>query len=243
MSEDAFETPRCVCCGTNELGSVLSVCPNPTHTCCQNCWLAFLPDKICHFQAGCPKSDCLEIIDESIVECFGVMLEEFASRKPEYASFHLARQFTIEDHFETNPSEIIDKTLYLGNEANAVNANNLQALGITHVVNMAIQSKKYHEGQFTYMHVRIYDVPEAELPILQCLQFISDAIAGGGRVLVHCLEGRSRSASIVIAYLMHSQKLSYQDALALVRSKRPIAEPNEGFAEQLRRFQQAGASI
>ena len=43
-----------------------------------------------------------------------------------------------------------------------------------------------------------------------------------------------RSASAVIAYRMHRDGLSYDDALATVRTVRPSARPNEGFVKQLR---------
>ena len=48
-----------------------------------------------------------------------------------------------------------------------------------------------------------------------------------------------RSASAVIAYLMHRRSFGYDDALAAVRTVRPSARPNEGFVKQLRDFEAA----
>ena len=53
-----------------------------------------------------------------------------------------------------------------------------------------------------------------------------------GKILVHCREGRSRSASLVLAYLMKERHLTLQDATRTVRFKREIC-PNEGFLQQL----------
>ncbi|PSN61818.1 phosphatases II [Corynespora cassiicola Philippines] len=53
------------------------------------------------------------------------------------------------------------------------------------------------------------------------------------RVLVHCLQGISRSGSIVVAYMMRQLCLDYPTALALVRRHRDVITPNDGFAEQL----------
>ena len=79
--------------------------------------------------------------------------------------------------------------------------------------------------------------------------FIDDALSGRGkteggpeqvlrrpgRVLVHCNAGVSRSSSIVIHYLLtHGLVDSYDNALAVVRKVRPVAQPNEGFEAQLR---------
>jgi hypothetical protein len=48
-------------------------------------------------------------------------------------------------------------------------------------------------------------------------------------VLVHCAMGRSRSASTLILYLMRSRGLPLAAALAVVKSRRPMAHPNAGF--------------
>ena len=55
-----------------------------------------------------------------------------------------------------------------------------------------------------------------------------------GTVLVHCAAGISRSASVVVAFLMWRQGLSYEAALARVRDKRPFVLPNRGFRLQVR---------
>lgn len=54
----------------------------------------------------------------------------------------------------------------------------------------------------------------------------------GGRVLVHCVAGVSRSATMVVGYLMHSTGASLNEAMRFVRKRRFI-EPNEGFMMQL----------
>ncbi|XP_065314034.1 uncharacterized protein LOC135923291 [Gordionus sp. m RMFG-2023] len=60
---------------------------------------------------------------------------------------------------------------------------------------------------------------------------------GNHNILVHCKMGISRSASVVIAYVMKSQRLSYDIALSLVRSKRPCVQPNPNFERQLLTYQ------
>jgi protein-tyrosine phosphatase len=58
-----------------------------------------------------------------------------------------------------------------------------------------------------------------------------------GNGLIHCREGRSRSATILIAYIMKYYNKSYDDALEYVRSKRSVVKPNPGFERQLRMMQ------
>ena len=43
----------------------------------------------------------------------------------------------------------------------------------------------------------------------ECLNFIR----GNDKILVHCMVGSSRSATIAIAYLMWSQRITYEQAL------------------------------
>jgi len=54
------------------------------------------------------------------------------------------------------------------------------------------------------------------------LDFIDNALNGGGSVLVHCAQGKSRSASVVIAYMMRKHNWQFSDALQYVKQKRPV---------------------
>ena len=66
----------------------------------------------------------------------------------------------------------------------------------------------------------------------ESVKFIDEAIDSGGKVLVHCLAGISRSATIAIAYIMLRHNQSVEEAVEEVRKNR-IIHPNEGFLKQL----------
>jgi hypothetical protein len=72
----------------------------------------------------------------------------------------------------------------------------------------------------------------------RCCAFIDDARRDGGTVLVHCVAGRSRSAAVCCAYLMHqaAAPLSVAQALHHVCECRPWVEPNSAFLAQLEQF-------
>ena len=53
-----------------------------------------------------------------------------------------------------------------------------------------------------------------------------------GRVYVHCQSGVSRSASIVLAFLMMKRSMDVLEAVKTVRGRREIF-PNDGFLKQL----------
>merc|ERR1711972_941019 len=64
-----------------------------------------------------------------------------------------------------------------------------------------------------------------------------------GALLVHCAMGKPRSASIVIAYIMREEGLSYEDALAAVQSIRRVVQPNTGFSHQLQWYGDNGCPV
>lgn len=62
-----------------------------------------------------------------------------------------------------------------------------------------------------------------------CFAFIDEARSAGGRVLVHCTQGVSRSATITIAYCMWKLGLSYDEIFDQVKKIRHVVSPNVGF--------------
>ncbi|KHN78638.1 Dual specificity protein phosphatase 14 [Toxocara canis] len=72
---------------------------------------------------------------------------------------------------------------------------------------------------------------------VQCDQ-IQEVISQGGNVLVHCVAGVSRSASICLAFLVKCRHMSLRDAYHHMASKRPLVRPNLGFWRQLISFEQ-----
>jgi protein-tyrosine phosphatase len=54
--------------------------------------------------------------------------------------------------------------------------------------------------------------------------------------MVHCLAGVSRSVSLSIAFLIKHKGMAYKEAYALIKGRRKIIHPNDGFIEQLKKF-------
>ena len=55
-------------------------------------------------------------------------------------------------------------------------------------------------------------------------------------ILVHCYMGSSRSASIILAYLIKYYHLTLEDALKLLKEKRPVVNINVDFWKDLEIF-------
>lgn len=87
--------------------------------------------------------------------------------------------------------------------------------------------------------IRLPDDEEANISteFEKALAFIEEARASGEHILVHCYAGVSRSATIVLAYLMKTFHIDVHTALAYVKGRRPVTWPNCGFVEQLLTYQ------
>ena len=68
----------------------------------------------------------------------------------------------------------------------------------------------------------------------ECIEFIEKA----DKIFIHCMCGVSRSATIVIAYLLWKTHCSYFDAYFFVKNRRPFIDPNDGFIKQLKIFEE-----
>ncbi|NXG71700.1 DS13B phosphatase, partial [Baryphthengus martii] len=133
--------------------------------------------------------------------------------------------------------------VYLGDAWAARSKTTLQSLNITHILNAAdgpysinTGAKYYKDLQIEYYGVEAFDDPSFDLSVFfyDAANFIGKALnTSGGKVFVHCAMGVSRSASLVLAFLMIHENMTLVDALKTVSSHRDIC-PNSGFLSQLR---------
>lgn len=86
-------------------------------------------------------------------------------------------------------------------------------------------------NEIKYKVLNVMDVPWENLikHFTDTNRFIKNALSCGGVVFVHCYGGVSRSATLVIAYLMQQYQMSMFEAMSYVKSKRSVIFPNPGF--------------
>ncbi|XP_030630723.1 dual specificity protein phosphatase 26 [Chanos chanos] len=132
--------------------------------------------------------------------------------------------------------------LFLGNMSIANDRYGLWKLGITHVLNAAHGrmhcqgSHEFYGSCIDYHGVPAEDSPAFDLSPYLCpsAEFIHNALTSpAGRILVHCAVGVSRSATLVLAYLMIYHNFPLLEAIKKVKENRWIF-PNRGFLKQLR---------
>lgn len=114
----------------------------------------------------------------------------------------------------------------------------IRAAGITHVLSVIDYDPLLKErfAHLQHFHIRADDDPNENLLrwFEQVLRYMDDALRDGkGGVFVHCAMGKSRSATLVVAYLMWKDGVGWRQALGQVCEGRPVCDPNLGFKEQL----------
>ncbi|GKV23025.1 hypothetical protein SLEP1_g32815 [Rubroshorea leprosula] len=130
----------------------------------------------------------------------------------------------------------IAEHIYLGSDAVAKNREILRQNGITHVLNcVGFVCPEYFKSDLVYKTLWLQDSPSEDITsiLYDVFDYFEDVREQGGRVLVHCYQGVSRSTSLVIAYLMWREGQSFEDAFQFVKAARGVTNPNMGFACQL----------
>ncbi|KAL0479436.1 dual specificity protein phosphatase 1B [Acrasis kona] len=130
--------------------------------------------------------------------------------------------------------------LFISSKDAAYDYESIKAHSISHILCVAPHlEKKFVDKDVIYHSEEILDVPWEDLSKYtnNCVEFIDKAIQSGGKVLVHCHAGISRSASICIIYMMTRNNLTYDEAYRLLKQSRCQIYPNKGFVKQLREYQ------
>uniref|UniRef100_A0A7E4V417 Protein-tyrosine-phosphatase n=1 Tax=Panagrellus redivivus TaxID=6233 RepID=A0A7E4V417_PANRE len=130
-------------------------------------------------------------------------------------------------------SEINDH-LYLSG-AGVLRPERLRQKNITCIVNATTEEPTAYLPGIDCVRIRIDDNPYSNLS--SYFDMVADKIKSvkdrGGRTLVHCVAGVSRSASLCIVYLVKYEKMTLRQAYHYVKSARAIIHPNVGFWKQM----------
>ncbi|CAF1127819.1 unnamed protein product [Adineta steineri] len=164
-----------------------------------------------------------------------------------YENFQLNYPYLCSDSIYYNESILlvwptyITSNLYLGSSM-CRNETIISLLKITHIMSFSdYQPRKIEMDNIKTIHWQISDSLSSNLldifplAVKWILKSIND---DKGIILVHCDQGVSRSASIIIAYLLTSDVnlCSVADAFNYVKSKRNVIRPNESFLKQLETY-------
>ena len=129
----------------------------------------------------------------------------------------------------------ITEKVYLGSLKAAENYEYLLNNKIFNILSLTPETPKFPSTKLNQKIINIDDFSNQNIIqyFYECIEFIEKS----NKVFVHCNKGISRSATIVIAYLMWKNHFNYIDSYFYVKNKRNFISPNEGFIQQLKIFE------
>tara|TARA_Y100000590_G_scaffold470102_1_gene661983 strand:- start:2185 stop:2820 length:636 start_codon:yes stop_codon:yes gene_type:complete len=140
-----------------------------------------------------------------------------------------------------NMTPIIDN-LYLGNACDASYYYKLKNSNIKSIINVTTEIPNYFKNDFEYFNISINDL-NSESFSNEVLNNVLDFIYNkqktnnnNNNILIHCYMGSSRSATIIVLYLMDKYKYTFEKALEFIKDKRDIVNINTQFIKNLKEF-------
>ncbi|KAL4447664.1 hypothetical protein ABPG75_004883 [Micractinium tetrahymenae] len=126
------------------------------------------------------------------------------------------------------PSEIVPGFLFLGSYDHASRQEILKTLGVGYILNTVPSCQALYKNSFIY-----HTVSGSPPPFDECYAFLDKVQRKEGRVLVHCMSGLSRSAAVVIYYLMRRNSWRLSEAYRWVKDRRPVIAITQDDAQRL----------
>ena len=106
---------------------------------------------------------------------------------------------------ETDDFNLVYPNIYIGNYSTSTNFELLKTLGITHIISAIPSFNPPFEDKFHYLHIEAYDDESQDISQYFEIsnEFINECLNQGGKVLIHCMVGRSRSVSLFLGFLIY----------------------------------------
>ena len=100
---------------------------------------------------------------------------------------------------------IMFPNVYVANYSTSTNLELLQDLGITHIITVIPSFNPPFLDKFKYLHIEAYDDEWQDMISFfkETNSFIENCLVNNGKVLIHCMVGRSRSMTIFLAFLIN----------------------------------------
>jgi protein-tyrosine phosphatase len=141
--------------------------------------------------------------------------------------------------FEAN--EVV-KNIYIGSINSVYDIKKLKEIGITHIISVIAGFIPPYPEDFEYLVINALDNLNTDLSknFETAIEFINQELDEvenkEKKVLIHCQAGRSRSATILAAYIIKTFGMDVKNTLELLTSKRDIIKPNDSFLIQLQKY-------
>ena len=132
----------------------------------------------------------------------------------------------------------IDDIIYLGNAYNAADYYYLKQFGITGIVNACNEISNYFEDDFKYFKIDILDINNSSIYNFfdPFIKFVEKILEEDGKIMIHCFMGSSRSAILVVLYLIKFKSFNIEDSIEFITEKRNRVNINVTYVKELREY-------
>jgi len=134
----------------------------------------------------------------------------------------------------------ITEGIYIGPIQQAYKKEELLQANITHIINLSNMDYFTYDN-FTYLNISVMDNKYSDISTYfdTTNEFINSCLKNNSNknILVHCYAGKSRSPTIIIAYLIKYQKMTLNECYDLLNKKVEFLSINSGFMDQLKRYE------
>src|SRR5665647_2342269 len=147
---------------------------------------------------------------------------------------------TMQKYYDnTFEASCIIENLWLGAISSSCNREKLHEHNIETIVSAILGATAPYPFDFDYERASLVDTDTEDIisTFNRLVPIIHAKLMQHKGVLVHCKFGRSRSVSIVAAYLIFYKNMTNDEALDFIRSKRAQIDPKPGYIRQLRQFE------
>ncbi|CAG2117338.1 unnamed protein product [Medioppia subpectinata] len=133
---------------------------------------------------------------------------------------------------------MVSKCVYLSGIA-ALTKENLELLGITLIINATYEWPDVHTKMCINIRVPVANSEGDDISVYfdDVSYIINENMRNGGNTVVHSVFGKSRSTTLVLAYLVKYERIALKNAFISVKNIRETARPNVGFWDQLIKYE------
>lgn len=137
----------------------------------------------------------------------------------------------------------VTSNIFIGNKYAVIGREDVLKDNNIDVVISALTEEEYEDEMiaaqdFEGMEWHRFDIDDDQwfeiYPYLFQVHFIiQEAVLANKKVFIHCAAGVSRSATLLLGYLMLEKGMLCDDAIDYLQKSRPEIDPNPGFRRQL----------
>ena len=186
----------------------------------------YFPNKLCYRCQNKPITKEFQLSEnKECLDCYAIGKKE---------NYDYIKKCISEQKYEFDGNCVLENKLYLGGIISSFVKDEMKKIGITHILMVGYFMTPLYPEDFKYENIEVNDNKNENIIryLVKGIKFIDESNV----CYTHCQLGKSRSAAVVMAYVMYKKRIHFSEAFDFVKEKRNVAFPNEGFQWQLEDF-------